>query len=63
MILESFPEGFEGRTVILLHSGARVEVAELQAAFRALANQPGGGFQYLDARDGPVVIYSTGRTW
>ena len=39
MILESFPEACEGRTVILLHGGTRAEVAELQAAFRSLASQ------------------------
>ncbi len=39
MILESFPEAFEGRTVILLHGGTRAEVVELQAALRSLANE------------------------
>lgn len=38
MILESFPQAFEGRTVILLHSGTRAEVAELLAALRSLTD-------------------------
>ena len=37
MTLEYFPDALEGRAVILLHSGSRNEVAELQETLRSLA--------------------------